>query len=372
MCIRDSTHTVQSIQLQRHKQKRNIQTFLKVMETKAEYLLLQPLGDSSHASSFLAYNCALQRFAALKIFKTSSNPFTFIDECRTHERLMTLQVSRIPRLLNYSSDLSLIKNLDYNDALQGFMEMEFGELGDLASFFFHLSKFPTDSEIPEHIIKYCFWEIVNAIEEFHSRRIAHMDIKPQNIIVEADMSLKLIDFGLTTPVPLDGLVGGGKGTPGFMAPECMQPYCDGCKVDVFAVGASLVKILNVYNKPLRASEACASLIYGMTHEDHVKRLSIGEVRRHKWFSDVPSKAEIQSELAEILPQIYFLRKDSIYSFSCPQSVKEIIIQTLYGNASLSTYDTSSFFDQVIQNEPTCNTSYPEKPRNSDAMDIESD
>ena len=40
-----------------------------------------------------------------------------------------------------------------------------------------------------------FWDIMEIVEEIHSKKVIHRDIKPSNIIIKDDKSIKMIDFG---------------------------------------------------------------------------------------------------------------------------------------------------------------------------------
>jgi len=47
------------------------------------------------------------------------------------------------------------------------------------------------------LIKDIGLEILSAMHYLHSQKLAHMDLKPQNIIISDDMKLKLIDLGIS-------------------------------------------------------------------------------------------------------------------------------------------------------------------------------
>ena len=42
-----------------------------------------------------------------------------------------------------------------------------------------------------------FLEISSALEFIHSKNVFHRDVKPQNILLSSELSVKLIDFGLS-------------------------------------------------------------------------------------------------------------------------------------------------------------------------------
>merc|ERR1711894_665035 len=63
---------------------------------------------------------------------------------------------------------------------------------DLASY---LEKCPPPG-LPQDRIKYIMWQILCGVDFLHSHRIVHRDIKPQNILVARDGTVKIADFGL--------------------------------------------------------------------------------------------------------------------------------------------------------------------------------
>jgi len=74
--------------------------------------------------------------------------------------------------------------------------------------------------------------------------VIHRDIKPDNLLRDADGRLYLIDFGLARSIDDGGASTISAGTPGFMAPEqfFMRPL--GPATDLYGLGATLVALLS--------------------------------------------------------------------------------------------------------------------------------
>lgn len=82
-------------------------------------------------------------------------------------------------------------------------------------------------------------ELCRAIEYIHSRNILHRDIKPGNIILTNENSIKLMDFGLADIGKFDMKK---KGTLYYMAPEIIKGSIDQ-RVDIFSLGLTLYEAL---------------------------------------------------------------------------------------------------------------------------------
>lgn len=95
-------------------------------------------------------------------------------------------------------------------------------------------------------------EIASALEHLHSKGFVYRDLKPTNVGIDSNNSVKLFDFGLTTRLPSedssdinDTYKMSGVGTYRFMPPEVAmsKPYNE--KVDVYSYSLLLYSILSL-------------------------------------------------------------------------------------------------------------------------------
>ncbi|XP_027489396.1 membrane-associated tyrosine- and threonine-specific cdc2-inhibitory kinase, partial [Corapipo altera] len=83
------------------------------------------------------------------------------------------------------------------------------------------------------------WDILGALSHLHARNWAHLDVKPDNVLLDPRGRCRLADFGTATP-PGEG-EGLGGGDPRYVAPEVLEGS-GGPPGDVFSLGLSLLEL----------------------------------------------------------------------------------------------------------------------------------
>ncbi|KAL2997667.1 hypothetical protein AAZX31_09G053600 [Glycine max] len=84
------------------------------------------------------------------------------------------------------------------------------------------------------------------LHEDCKQRIIHYDIKPGNILLDSNFNPKVADFGLARLCSRDNThitMTGGRGTPGYAAPELWLPFPVTHKCDVYSFGMLLFEII---------------------------------------------------------------------------------------------------------------------------------
>ena len=91
--------------------------------------------------------------------------------------------------------------------------------GDLLTL---LSKF--EDRLPEDMAKFYIVEMIMAIDSIHRLRYVHRDIKPDNVLLDANGHIRLADFGSCLRLAADGTVQSNVavGTPDYISPEILR------------------------------------------------------------------------------------------------------------------------------------------------------
>jgi len=108
-------------------------------------------------------------------------------------------------------------------------------------------------------------EICRGLDFAHKHGVFHRDVKPANVRILRDASVKIVDFGIArledSTMTQTGLV---LGTPSYMAPEVLRGGRVDYRADMWATGIVLFELLSG-KRPFDAP-TIAALIYKIVHE----------------------------------------------------------------------------------------------------------
>ncbi|HEX4752345.1 MAG TPA: protein kinase [Solirubrobacterales bacterium] len=88
-------------------------------------------------------------------------------------------------------------------------------------------------------------EIARALTVAHARKMIHRDIKPQNVMIDAEGRAKLTDFGISRQLEQDGMTATGRvlGTTDYVAPEQAMGRGADQRSDIYSLGVVLFEML---------------------------------------------------------------------------------------------------------------------------------
>lgn len=104
--------------------------------------------------------------------------------------------------------------------------------------------------VAESIARPILGQLARAVTYLHSKHVLHRDLKPGNVMLNRDGSVKLTDFGLAQPSqPIGGDLESGTevrvvGTPWYMAPEQLDGEQASIATDVYSFGCVAFEVLS--------------------------------------------------------------------------------------------------------------------------------
>jgi serine/threonine protein kinase len=101
------------------------------------------------------------------------------------------------------------------------------------------------SDINERFIGELISQMLLGVSHVHASRVIHRDIKPDNFMMGGDdgKTVKLGDFGLSKPIPPNGVLIGVYGTAPFMCPEMIRGWPYDERADVWSMGVLAYALL---------------------------------------------------------------------------------------------------------------------------------
>ncbi len=174
-----------------------------------EYRLYRLLGKGAFGAVYQAEHVHDGTQAAVKLLQVQLAQPEDFKAFLNEARAIRLRHPHIVPLLDFGLD----------GENQPFLAMEYAEGGTLRD------RHPKGSRLPLPTLVSYVQQVASALQYAHEHRVIHRDVKPENILVRADGSLLLSDFGIATVVHSShsiNLQQGIGGTLPYMAPEQIQ------------------------------------------------------------------------------------------------------------------------------------------------------
>ncbi|MDB5310024.1 MAG: hypothetical protein JWO38_4226 [Gemmataceae bacterium] len=203
-----------------------------------DYEILRLLGSGGMGNVFVAKNLFFGREEALKMIHDRLDSREarkkFVEEMHTQAGLDHANIVKV----HYAG---MSKHAGkYKDQLYFVTSLESGDLGDAIE---KTGPFPPARAAD--LIR----QLAKAIAHAHARGVIHCDLKPKNILLAADGTPKVTDFGLVKFLAVRGgaqpAPGRPFGTPNYMPPEQARGEHDRVdqRSDVYGLGAVLYELL---------------------------------------------------------------------------------------------------------------------------------
>jgi serine/threonine protein kinase len=188
------------------------------------YVLRRPLGHGGMAVVWLATDERLGRQVAIKV----------LSDTVAADRDYAERFSREARLAARLQHPNLVQVYDFDAAERPYLVMEYIEGGTLAQRFAEGTA--PEPELLAH-------ELLSALRHIHSNGVLHRDVKPHNVLLDANDHARLTDFGIAQPSDATGLTETGHviGTESYMAPEVRAGEPASERSDLFATGTVLAE-----------------------------------------------------------------------------------------------------------------------------------
>ncbi|KAM9356442.1 MAP/microtubule affinity-regulating kinase 3a isoform 3-T3 [Pholidichthys leucotaenia] len=253
------------------------------------YRLLKTIGKGNFAKVKLARHMLTGREVAIKIIdKTQLNPNSLQKLFRE---------VRIMKILNHPNIVKLFEVIETERTL--YLVMEYASGGEVFDYLV------AHGRMKEKEARAKFRQIVSAVQYCHQKHIVHRDLKAENLLLDADMNIKIADFGFSNEFTLGNKLDTFCGSPPYAAPELFQgKKYDGPEVDVWSLGVILYTLVSgslpfdgqnlkelrervlrgKYRIPFYMSTDCENLLKRFLVLNPAKRGTLEQIMKDRWIN----------------------------------------------------------------------------------------
>ncbi len=239
------------------------------------YRVIRLLGRGTMSSVYLAEQLSMARPVALKILSSAlSGDQEFVDRF--------MREARASARLNHPNIVSAIDFGEFESRF--FLAMEFIDGAPLSTLIMR------DGALDEKRVLGIGRQAISALKHAAGHGVIHLDVKPANIMVRKDGSVKLADFGLAVILEHPGAAEASRkavGTPYYMSPEQVEGGRLDWRADQYSLGASLYEAATGV-KPFQGSSV-SDILVKRFFEKPEPACRAGRKRASRYFSAVLAK-----------------------------------------------------------------------------------
>lgn len=216
-----------------------------------QYKVIEELGRGGAARVFRAYDEAEQRMVAFKVLPIESD-------------------DRLSFMRRFSREADAIRSLSHPNIVQVY------DVGETEEFVYLVLRLVEGGTLRKRIASQrlstqeaCQYaiQIAHALDHAHRQGIIHRDVKPSNMLLDAERPgmILLTDFGTAKILNMRGLTKTGStvGTPEYMSPEQAMGHEVDQRSDIYALGCTLYESLA--GRPPFIGTAPVSVLYQQVH-----------------------------------------------------------------------------------------------------------
>ncbi|XP_077089436.1 serine/threonine-protein kinase MARK2 isoform X8 [Siphateles boraxobius] len=253
------------------------------------YRLLKTIGKGNFAKVKLAKHVLTGREVAVKIIDKTQLNSSSLQKLFREVRIM--------KVLNHPNIVKLFEVIETEKTL--YLVMEYASGGEVFDYLV------AHGRMKEKEARAKFRQIVSAVQYCHQKCIVHRDLKAENLLLDADMNIKIADFGFSNEFTLGNKLDTFCGSPPYAAPELFQgKKYDGPEVDVWSLGVILYTLVSgslpfdgqnlkelrervlrgKYRIPFYMSTDCENLLKKFLILNPTKRGSLEQIMKDRWMN----------------------------------------------------------------------------------------